>query len=132
MTATITPSKGGKNTGRPPTTLSDSQCQEVETLAAVLSMEQVADYFGISRVTFYAIMERQPNVSLHYKRGKSKAISNVANGLLQKALDGDTASSIFYLKTQAGWRETKEEVKDDEIIATSVKVTVQDASKRSS
>ena len=34
------------------------------------------------------------------------AIRDVANGLLQGALSGDTASAIFYLKTQAGWRET--------------------------
>ncbi len=38
----------------------------------------------------------------------------MANGLLQKARTGDTASSIFYLKTQAGWRETdRTEVRTD-------------------
>lgn len=31
----------------------------------------------------------------------------MANGLLQKARSGNTVSSIFYLKTQAGWRETE-------------------------
>ena len=31
----------------------------------------------------------------------------MANGLLQKARSGCTTSSIFYLKTQAGWRETE-------------------------
>lgn len=29
-----------------------------------------------------------------------------SSALLQKGRNGDTASAIFYLKTQAGWRET--------------------------
>ncbi len=43
-----------------------------------------------------------------YKRGKAEAIAHVANLLLQKARWGCTTSSIFYLKTPAGWRETAE------------------------
>lgn len=92
--------------GRPPITLSDAQTLEVETLAALLNQDQIADYFGICRNTFRAICERDPEVGARYKRGKAKAIAHVANGLLQKARSGDTTSSIFYLKTQAGWRET--------------------------
>ena len=49
---------------------------------------------------------RDPGISERYKRGKAKAIAHVARGLLQKARSGDTVSSIFFLKTQAGWRET--------------------------
>lgn len=92
--------------GRPPITLTDEQRAQVEALAAYLSQEQIADYFGFTRPTFAAMMERDPDISLRYKRGKSKAIGAVAQGLLQKARSGDTASTIFYLKTQAGWRET--------------------------
>lgn len=91
--------------GRPKAVLSDDQTAQVETLAAVLSVAQIADYFGISENTFTAIRERQPEVLEAYKRGKAKAISDVATGLLNKALGGDTTSAIFYLKTQAGWRE---------------------------
>ncbi len=91
---------------RPPITLSEGQRHEVETLAALLSQEQIADYFGICRNTFRAICVREPEVAERYKRGKAKAIAHVANGLLQKARSGCTTSSIFYLKTQAGWRET--------------------------
>ena len=93
---------------RPTITLSPSQVQEVETLAALLTQAQIADYFGISRTTFLALLERDAEVAVHYKRGKAKAIAHVANGLLQKARSGHTASMIFYLKTQAGWRETAE------------------------
>jgi DNA-binding XRE family transcriptional regulator len=89
-----------------PKVLSDVQRAEIETLGALLSQEQIADYLGISRTTFHAIMERDPDVAERYKRGKARAIAHVAKGLLQKARSGHTVSSIFYLKTQAGWRET--------------------------
>lgn len=93
---------------RPPITLTEDQVREVETLAALLNQDQIADYFGIARNTFRAICERDEEVLARYKRGKAKAIAHVANGLLQRARAGDTVSSIFYLKTQAGWRETNE------------------------
>lgn len=91
---------------RPRCTLTEDQVREVETLAALLNQDQIADYFCISRGTFLAICDREPDVLERYKRGKAKAIAHVANGLLQKARSGCTTSSIFYLKTQAGWRET--------------------------
>ena len=89
-----------------PIELSEAQRAEVETLAALLNQDQIADYLGVSRTTFNAICGRDPDVAARYKRGKAKAIAHVANGLLQKARGGDTVSMIFYLKTQAGWRET--------------------------
>jgi hypothetical protein len=91
--------------GRPPVQLSPSQVQEVETLAALLSQDQIADYFGIVRNTFRAICERDEEVVARYKKGKAKAIAHVANSLLQKARAGDTIAMLFYLKTQGGWRE---------------------------
>lgn len=92
--------------GRPAKTLTDSQKAEVETLAAVLTAAQIADYFSIGRRTFFSMMERDPEIAAHYKKGKARAIGAIAQGLIQKARSGDTASMIFYLKTQAGWRET--------------------------
>lgn len=87
--------------------LTDKQKAELETLSAVLNAEQIADYFGIGRTTFFAILERDDEVSELYKRGKAKAIGAVAQSLVQKARAGDTASAIFFLKTQAGWKETQ-------------------------
>ena len=92
---------------RAPITLTPQQVQEVETLAALLNQQQIADYLGISRRTFNEIIGRDEEVAARYKRGKARAIAHVANGLLQKARAGCTTSSIFYLKTQAGWRETE-------------------------
>ncbi len=91
--------------GRPPITLSEAQVVEVETLAALLNQDQIADYFGIARNTFRAICDRDAEVLERYKRGKAKAIAHVANGLLQRARAGDTTCAIFYLKTQGGWRD---------------------------
>lgn len=86
--------------------LNDKQRAQVEALAAYLSQEQIADYLGIGKTTWFAILKRDPDVAERYKRGKAKAIGAVAQGLLQRARAGDTTSAIFYLKTQAGWRET--------------------------
>ncbi len=91
---------------RPTKSLTPAQLAEVETLAAVLTTAQIADYFGIGRSTFFAIMERDPEVAGRYKKGKARAIGAIAQSLITKARGGDTASMIFFLKTQAGWRET--------------------------
>lgn len=93
--------------GRPAKVLTEKQRGEIETLAAFLSIEQLADYFGIGRTTFYALAEKDPEILEHYKRGKSKAIAHIAQGLIQKARAGDTTSAIFFLKTQARWAETQ-------------------------
>ena len=93
--------------GRPLIVLTDEQRNELETLAAVLNVEQIADYFGISRRVFYDIMERDEEVSAQYKKGKAKAVGFVAQNLIQKARSGDLGAQIFYLKTQAGWKETQ-------------------------
>lgn len=93
--------------GRRAKKLTADQKAQVEALAAYLTQDQISDYLGITRPTFSAMMDRDQEIALRYKRGKSKAVGLVAQGLLQKARAGDTTSAIFYLKTQAGWRETQ-------------------------
>lgn len=61
----------------------------------------------MSQTTFIEIEKRQPEVSERYKKGRAKAIDSVAQGLLQQAREGNMAAAIFFLKTQAGWRETQ-------------------------
>lgn len=92
---------------RPKKKLDEDQIAQVEALAAVLSVEQISDYFGMGKTTFYEIMERQPEVFERYKKGKAKAIGAVSQGLLKQAREGNLGAAIFYLKTQAGWRETE-------------------------
>jgi hypothetical protein len=96
----------GDGGGRPRTELTPEQIREVETLAAVLNQQQIADYLGIPHRTFQAILERDDDVSASYKRGRARAIGSVSQSLLKSAREGNTTAQIFYLKTQAGWRET--------------------------
>ena len=93
--------------GRKPKELTEEQTVQVEALAAYLTQDQIADYFGISDRTFREMMGRDPSISSAYKRGKAKAIGAVAQNLIKKAREGDNACMMFYLKTQAGWRETQ-------------------------
>jgi hypothetical protein len=97
----------GDGGGRPPVVFDEAQTAQVEALAAVLSKGQMADYFGISETTLREIENRQPEVSEAYKRGKAKAIGNVAKNLIGQAAAGNISAAIFYLKTQAGWKETQ-------------------------
>ena len=93
-------------TGRPLTTLTDAQRAEVETLSAVLTAEQIADFLGIGRTTFFALLNRDEDLSERYKRGKARAIGAVAQSLVTKARSGNVTAMIFFLKTQGGWRES--------------------------
>jgi hypothetical protein len=101
--------------GRPPVVLTPEQIAQVEAMAGFLTVEQIADYLGIGRRTFDEVRERQPEVSAAYKKGRARALAGVGKGLLMRAIEGDNVASIFYLKTQGGWRETG----DDEIRQTS-------------
>jgi len=93
--------------GRPRKTLTPDQTDQVERLASVLTLEQIADFLGISDNTLRARMREDPKILAAYKRGKQRAIAGVATSLLQQAREGNTTAMIFYLKTQAGWRETQ-------------------------
>lgn len=103
----------GDGGGRPAVVFDEAQTAQVEALASVLSKGQMADYFSISENTLRAVEGRQPEVSEAYKRGKAKAIGSIASGLISQAKKGNITAAIFYLKTQAGWRETKEEEAKD-------------------
>jgi hypothetical protein len=115
-----------------PRILTDDELKQVEKLSSILSVEQMSDYLGIGRTTFYEIMKRQPIVSEHYKRGRAKAIGAIGGGLLQKARAGDTASTIFYLKTQAGWRETEQPKDIETAKPLNISFTVENAGKDAS
>lgn len=93
--------------GKPRKVLTNEQIVQVEALAAYLTAEQIADYLSIGRQTFYSIMQRDEEVSRRYKKGRAKGIAYVAKTLMDKITAGDTSSIIFYLKTQARWRETQ-------------------------
>ncbi len=107
--------KQGDGGGRPPRVLNEQELDQVEKLAGLITSEKLADVLGIARTTFYDIMKRQPEVAERYKKGRASLESKIAAGLAKKAIAGDTASQIFYLKTQGGWHETKPEDKSNKI-----------------
>ena len=49
--------------GRKPKELTSEQKIQVEALAAYLTQEQIADYFSLSRTTFYEMMKRDEEIS---------------------------------------------------------------------
>ena len=111
----------GDGGGRPFIEFTDTQVAQVEALAAVLSKKQTADYMGVSETTFREIEGRQEEVSDAYKRGKAKAINRMGQSLVMQAEDGNTSAAIFYLKTQAGWRETDNDQTNSNITLQIVK-----------
>jgi len=104
--------------------LTDDEVIEVGALAAYLSLEQIADYFGVVRGTFYKIMERQPEVGEQYKKGKARAIEGAAKSLIMQGHDGNTTALMFYLKTQAGWKETQVQEHTGDMTINSITRTV--------
>lgn len=89
---------------RPKRVLTDGEVRQVKKLARVLTMEQLADYLEMSVKTFQRSL-KDPRVMAAYKKGKAGAIASVAGTLIKQAREGNTTAAIFYLKTQAGWRE---------------------------
>lgn len=96
----------GRGRGRPRVALSYEQEVQIEALAATLNLQQIADFFGIARSTLAKMLDEDPELRARYDKGRAIAINDIASALITKARKGDTASQIFYLKTQAGWRET--------------------------
>lgn len=66
------------------------------------TQEQIATMIGKSVDT----LTRNPLTAKALAEGKAETLAKVAGALVRKALNGDTASAIFYLKTQGGWKET--------------------------
>ena len=93
---------------RPRKELTNEQVAQVRKLAAVLTMEQIADFLGISEQTLRRRMMEDADILEAYKRGKGEALAGVASNLIQQAREGNTTAAIFYLKTQGGWREKHE------------------------
>lgn len=115
--------------GRKRKTLSDEQKAQLEVMAAFLTVEQIADYFGIGKTSFYAMIERDPEISERYKKGKAAAIGSVAKTLVSQARDGNLTAAIFYLKTQGGWRENMVDADIDRSTQKAIEVRVIDARK---
>lgn len=72
-----------------------------------LTDEQIASALGISRTTLSNRKRENEQFVLAIKRGKAKGIALVTNKLMESIKGGNMTGMIFFLKTQAGWRETQ-------------------------
>ncbi len=80
---------------------------KVESLAANgLTQEQIAAALGISESTLTKRKKENTDFTDAIKRGKAKGIALVTNKLMESIKGGNMTAMIFFLKTQAGWKET--------------------------
>jgi transcriptional regulator with XRE-family HTH domain len=81
--------------------------KQVESLAANgLTQEQIAAALGISESTLHQRKRDSADFAAAIKRGKAKGIALVTNKLMESIKAGNMTGMIFFLKTQAGWKET--------------------------
>ena len=81
--------------------------KQVESLAANgLTDEQIASALGISRTTLSNRKRENEQFVQAIKKGKAKGIALVTNKLMESIKGGNMTGMIFFLKTQAGWKET--------------------------
>ena len=102
-----------------PRVITEKELDTIETLACALSIEQVCSYLGIGKTSFYRAMKRQPEIEERYKKGKAVVIKGIANSLITTAMKGNLTAQMFYLKTNAGWREKS----DMNVVQTNVSFT---------
>lgn len=103
--------------GRAATELTLEQIKEVEKLAGSLNIKQIADYLNISVATFHRLKAKDSDILRAYKKGVSHKIYHYAK-LLESKADGnnpnvDVTSTIFFLKTKAGWGKEEKKIKLD-------------------
>jgi len=105
--------------------LTTDQIDSLETLGRTLSVERLADRFGMNKSTLYSIFREYPEYFQRYKKGASTVSEQIANSLIDNAMSGDTTAQIFYLKTKDHWRQNAVKIKasdykDDNIDMLSV------------
>ena len=83
--------------------LSDEQVEQVEKLASLLSIEQIADFIGIADSTLRGKIKADARISGAYARGRAKAIATMARSVFRSAIEGNTTDARFYLQSHAGW-----------------------------
>lgn len=95
--------KTAKNRGGRPAHKPDEITREAVKVMAASGMthQQIADVYKITRKT----------LAKHYhhelENGKALITAKIADSLMRQAMAGNMTAAIFYLKCQAGWKESQ-------------------------
>lgn len=92
-----------------------SMVDDVKVMAGRgMTQEHIANYFGIGASFFYELKKRYPELQTAYIEGKAKMIALASGKLIELVKKGNPTAVIFYLKTQARFRETDRPDDQDE------------------
>lgn len=92
-----------KNRTKPPHEPTRATRELVQLHAMVgTRQETIAEIIGIDPKTLRKYYRNELDQS------KAKANATIGGALFNKAKSGDTTAMIFWMKTQAGWRETQQ------------------------
>lgn len=84
----------------------EEELKKVESLAARgMEQQDIALCLGIHPGTLSEKKKELSSLNEAIKRGKAKGIARVTQALLKNVDTGNVTAQIFYLKTQAKWRE---------------------------
>ena len=96
---------------------------KVEVMASIgISLLDISKVLDVSHPVLRRLYSKE------WERGKVKANAKVAQRLFEKGVkEGDTASLIFWAKTQMGWREVQrvDHTSSDGSMASPQKITVE-------
>lgn len=101
--------KGGRPKGAGKKNVGSTEIRQLEKLSGLgLTVEQIAHTLGMSKKTLERRVKEEPEVSDALKRGRAVAIQQVSQRAFSMAMSGKIPSmTMFWLKCQAGWKETK-------------------------
>ena len=92
----------GKKDGRPVFIPTDDQKFLVTMMSSTgVPHERQAKAIGVNSKTLRKYFKEELQL------GRNRAHAEIAGALYKRALDGNVPAQIFYLKTQAGWREAQ-------------------------
>jgi hypothetical protein len=80
---------------------------KVEVLSECgFTRDQMHWYFGLSNDTWSECLYLSPELQIAVKRGLTHRIEIAVGKLWEKVIAGNLSAIVFFLKTQARWRET--------------------------
>ncbi len=82
-------------------------CERVRTYASIgAGYREIGWTLGVHPETFYYHLARNDDLQAAYQKGRNEGIIFVMSKLRELIAKDDKAAIFFYLKTQAGWRDS--------------------------